>query len=331
MKFLNIFLSVIFFTIGFCYADTPGQSLALDQDKAPIGLDDMHFSSLLGKVLVPAGRTGKLDMIDPSTQAIDSIGGFGTQPYAGGRGAGATSVDEAGKMILATDRSTHQLDIVDPQAKKIVASSPLKGGPDYVRYVNATKEIWITEPHDETIEIFNYPDPAAKPDSTATIKVPGGPEALAIDNARGVAYTNVDGGKTTVIDLKTRKAVHEWPNGCKDGEGALLEDSGQFLFVACREGKVVSMDPANGKVISTVSSGDGIDIIAYNSKLRHIYAPGSQSATVAVISVSPKGELSLVRTLPGVERGHCVVADNVGNFYVCDPNHAGLLMFKDTP
>jgi len=330
MKSSTIFLCLLLFTVGFCYADTAGQSLALDPDKSAISLDDMYFSSSLGKVLVPAGRTGKLEMIDPATRAIDFVAGFGTQPYAGGRGAGATSVDEAGKMLLVTDRSTHQLNVVDPHEKKIVVSAPLKAGPDYVRYVKATNEIWVTEPHDETIEIFSYPEATAKPESKATIKIPGGPEALAIDNPRGVGYTNVDGGKTSVIDLKTRKVIHEWPNSCKDGEGALLADTGQLLFVACREGKVVSMDPASGKVISTVSSGDGIDIIAYNPKLRHIYAPGSQSATVAVISVSAKGELSLLHTFPSVERGHCVVSDNIGNFYVCDPNHAALLVFKDT-
>lgn len=313
-------------------ADAPGRSLPLDQDKTAIWLDDMYFSPALGKVLVPSGRTGKLELIDPATGAIDSISGFGTEPPAGGgRGAGPTSVDEAGKLLLVTDRSLRQLDVVDPRSRKIVSSVPLEAGPDYVRHVKSTNEIWVTEPAVEKIEIFGYPEPSAKPAHTGVIEVKGGPEALAIDNARGVAYTNIDGGKTSVIELKSRKIIHEWSNGCEEAEGALLNDSGELLFVACREGKVVAMNPDDGKVVSTVSSGAGIDIIAYNAKLRHIYAPGSQSATVAVISVSEKGELSVLRTLPSVERGHCVVADSSNNFYVCDPTHAGLLVYKDTP
>lgn len=308
------------------------QSLPLDADKTPIGLDDMYFSASLGKVLVPAGRTGKLVLLDPAGGPMESIGGFGTTPPAnGGRWMGPTSVDEADKMLLVTDRSLLQVDIVDPVSKKIVAFSPLEAGPDYVRYVRSTKEIWITEPAAEKIEVFGYPEATAKPAHSGNIEVKGGPEALVIDNPRGVAYTNIDGGKTVVIDLKSRKAIHEWPNGCEGAEGALLNDTGSLLFVACHEGKVVSMDPASGKVLSTVTAGAGIDIIAMNPKLKHIYAPGSQSATVAVISVSDKGELSLLRTVPGVERGHCVVADSSGNVYVCDPTHAGLLVFKDEP
>lgn len=325
MKYLLAFLSCFLCVLA---VSADSKSIALDQSKSPIGLDDMFFSSRLNKVLVPAGRTGKLIMIDPGTQAIDSIEAFGKQA-SGGRGVGPTSVDEAASLLLVTDRTTHELNVVDPATKKIVQSAPLASGPDYVRFVKSTNEIWVTEPPDESIEIFSYPASGAKPVHTGQIAIENGPESLVIDNPRGLAYTNIDGGKTVVIELKTHKTLHEYENSCEDATGTLLSDSGQFLFVACREGKVVSMDPATGKIISSASSGEGIDIIAYNPKLKHIYAPGAQSATVAIIAVSDKGELSLVKTFPTVERAHCVVADNLGNFYVCDPVNAGLLMFKD--
>jgi outer membrane protein assembly factor BamB len=330
MKTCNLLICLLFSTLAFA-ADPGPRSLPLGAEKSPIGLDDMYFSSTLDKVLIPAGRTGKIVLIDPATTAIvDSIGGFGTQPPAdGGRGIGATSVDESGNLLLATDRSTHQLDVVDPKSKKIVTSTPLEAGPDYVRNVAKTNEIWVTEPRAEKIEIFSFSRATSQPKHSADIEVKGGPEALVIDNPRGVGYTNIDGGKTVVIDLKSHAFIHEWPNGCESAEGALLADSGKLLFVACGEGKVVSIDPDNGKVISAVKANAGIDIIAYNPKLRHLYAPGSKDATVAIISVSNKGELAIVKTLPSVERGHCVVADDHDNFYVCDPMHAGLLVYHD--
>ena len=324
MRYLMFILCVL--CVSAVSADS--KPIALDQSKSPIGLDDMYFSARLNKVLVPAGRTGKVLMIDPATQAMDAIEGFGKQ-VSGGRGVGPTSVDEASSMLLVTDRTTHQVSVVDPETKKIVQSTALASGPDYVRYVKSTNEIWVTEPPDESIEIFSYAQSGAKPVHTGQIEIEDGPEALVIDNARGLAYTNIDGGKTLVIDLKTHKTLHEFENSCDDAEGLVLSDGGQYLFVACREGKVVSMDPASGKVVSSASSGEGIDIIAYNAKLKHIYAPGSESATVSILAVSDKGELSVVKTFPTVERAHCVVADNSGNFYVCDPANAGLLMFKD--
>ncbi|HSP06160.1 MAG TPA: hypothetical protein VLR94_03235, partial [Acidobacteriota bacterium] len=302
------------------------------KDLQPVGLDDFRYSQRLNKLLVPAGRTGTLVFLDPATNSMTTMPGFGTTPPAGGgRGAGITSVDESDGLLLVTDRSSRQLDVIDPAVMKITASAVLAGGPDYVRYVSPTNEIWVTEPHDEQIEILTFPSDAARPpEHKAFIQVKGGPEALAIDSQRGVAYTNIDGGKTVVIDLKSKQLVHAWPNGCEGAEGALLDDTGKFLFVACGEGKVVSLDlDQNGKILSTVDSGAGIDIVAYNPKLRHLYAPGSRSATMGIVSVSTEGKLTLIKTVPTVEGGHCVASAPNGNVYVCDPHHGSLLVVKD--
>ena len=44
--------------------------------KGGIGFDDLVYSSELHKVLVPAGHTGKLYLIDPVNFTMTSIGGF---------------------------------------------------------------------------------------------------------------------------------------------------------------------------------------------------------------------------------------------------------------
>src|SRR5262245_4617561 len=44
--------------------------LALPDGKAGIGFDDLRYDAALGRLLVPAGRTGNLDLIDPATQEI---------------------------------------------------------------------------------------------------------------------------------------------------------------------------------------------------------------------------------------------------------------------
>ena len=173
-------------------------------------------------------------------------------------------MDEADHFLLVTDRSVKKLDVVDPTSKKIVSSADLSAGPDYVRYVMPTNEIWVTEPRNEQIEIFSFKaNSDAPPVHSGMIDVKGGPEALVIDTSRGRAYTNLDGGKTAVIDLKS-KIIQTLPNGCESAEGALLDESGKFLFVACGEGKVLSMDLSGWKSDLNVSSGSGVDIIAYN-------------------------------------------------------------------
>ena len=54
----------------------PPTPLVLPGGEGGIGFDDLWFSAELHRVLVPAGRTGRLDLIDPTTRAIEAVGGF---------------------------------------------------------------------------------------------------------------------------------------------------------------------------------------------------------------------------------------------------------------
>src|SRR6266550_650787 len=76
---------------------TPAR-LVLPGGDGGIGFDDLMYSPALHRVLAPAGRTGKLDLIDPKTQKVESIAGFSaeTDKFAGGHGEGTTSADAGG-------------------------------------------------------------------------------------------------------------------------------------------------------------------------------------------------------------------------------------------
>ena len=89
-----------------------------------IGFDDLGFAPTLREVMVPGGSTGKLALIDPDSQNIEIIGGFSERAgYSGGHGEGITSSDAGHGLIYVTDRSSRLLDIVDPNTKKIIAST----------------------------------------------------------------------------------------------------------------------------------------------------------------------------------------------------------------
>ena len=114
---------------------------------------------------------------------MTEIAGFKkAAPHA--HGDGTTSVDEGQGYLFASDRTVLAWrSWIPPRAR----SSPAwrwRASPDYVRYVAATHEVWVTEPDKEGIEIFSLseaepPVPAHK----AFLAIPGGPESLVIDNA----------------------------------------------------------------------------------------------------------------------------------------------------
>lgn len=304
--------------------------IELPGGSAGIGFDDLRFAPASGKVLVPAGRTGTLVLVDPATRGVTSIAGFSAKPeFSGGHDDGVTSADEGGGWIFATDRTSGSLAIVDPRSRKIVSSVKLGGPPDYVRFVPTTGELWVTQPGGEKIEIFRLsagsPPVAAH---EAFLAVPGGPESLVVDGRRGRAYTHLWKGKTVAIDVKARAVTATWDNGCIGSRGIAIDEAGQFLFAGCAEGKAVVLDTGNGKVVSSLASGDGVDIIDFDPTLSHLYLPGGKSATMAMLGVSPEGKLSMLGTVPTAAGAHCVASAN-GAVFVCDPKKGRLIVLRD--
>jgi DNA-binding beta-propeller fold protein YncE len=310
---------------------TAPKQLPLPSGESGIGFDDMGFAPSIHKVLVPAGRSGNLDLIDPDTKQVTAIGGFSNRAsYAGGHGQGVTSADEGRGLLFATDRDAKQLDIIDPKTLSVVATASLASGPDYVRYVSTTGEIWVTEPSAARIEVFSMPqNGASKPTHVDFISIPGGPESLIIDKKRGRAYTHLWTDTTIAIDLKSRKVSARWKNGCTGSRGVAMDDARGFLFVGCDEGKLTVLDLNTGAQLGSVSSGDGVDIIAYSPQLAHAYLPGEESATMAIIGISAKGAATVFGTIKTAKGAHCVAADDRGNAYVCDPKGGYVLIVTD--
>lgn len=329
LKFSILALAIALVAAGETIALRP---LPLPGGESGIGFDDMGFAPSIHKVLVPAGRSGNLDLIDPDTKQVTAIGGFSSRAsFGGGHGQGITSADEGRGLLFATDRDAKKLNVIDPRAGSVVATAPLASGPDYVRYVSTTSEVWVTEPGAARIEIFSLPQGGTpKPAHLDSISIPGGPESLIIDNKRGRAYTHLWTDTTVAIDLKSQKVSARWKNGCKGSRGVAMDDARGFLLVGCNEGKLTVLDINTGALLGSASSGDGVDIIAYNPQLAHAYLPGEESATMAIIGISAKGSATVLETVTTAEGAHCVAADDRGNAYVCDPNGGRLLIIKDT-
>ena len=307
-------------------------AIPLPEGSPGIGFDDLRYAPALGRILAPAGRTGRLVLVEPETRALTSIAGFAAKrEYVGGHDDGVTSADEGKGWTYATDRTSLRLDVVDPRAGTIVSTAKLAGSPDYVRFVEATSEVWVTEPDRERIEIFRLS--GAKPpvpSHEAFLAVPGGPESLVVDSRAGRAYSHLWQGKTAVLDVKQRRILATWTNGCQGSRGIALDSDRGHLFAGCAEGRAVVLEAATGRELSSLAAGDGVDIIDFDPKSSHLYLPGGRSATMAVLAVSPAGKLSLLGEVPTAAGAHCVATDGNRNVFVCDPKLGRLLAFRDT-
>src|SRR5262245_28104828 len=209
MKWLWFFMAIICFALQLNAQQTQSKSVSMPEGSAGIGFDDIQYSSAMKKVLVPSGRTGMLNLVDPESLAVTSISGFSAaKDYKGGHGEGITSVDEGKEVLFVIDRSSLKLSVLDPNSKKVIATAPLAASPDYVRYVPSLNEVWVTQPDEDQIEIFKLSK--NQPSHSGFIKVDGGPESLVIDAKQGRAYTHLWHGKTVAIDINSRKILATW-------------------------------------------------------------------------------------------------------------------------
>src|SRR5207245_8532306 len=132
----------------------------------------------------------------------------------------------------------------------------LSSMPDGIAYVSATKELWATTPRDQTLTIVDLK--GKEPSISGTIKLEGDPEGYAVDDARGVFYTNLeDKDKTLSIDIRTRQVTRTWLPGCgEDGpKGLAVDHRLDFLFVACRDRVMVLDAGHDGKRLSAIEVG----------------------------------------------------------------------------
>ena len=308
----------------------PLRAIRLSASGGGIGFDDLAFSRQLRKVLVPAGGSGRIDLVDPDSFEVTSMVRGASTAYAGGHDDGITSADSDGARVFAIDRTSRRVLVVNPKTGALMGSASLGGHPDYVRWVGATHELWVAEPHEERIEVFSLGTDNA-PRATGQLRVPGGPESLVIEETGTRAFTHLWNGSTLAIDVRRRSILARWPNGCRGSRGIALDERGGILFAACAEGKLVALDANHdGRKLGSVTTGGGVDVIAYNATLRHVYVPAADSAEMTVVSVTAAGELRIDRVVPTVRGAHCVAADDRGHAWVCDPVHGQLLLLGDT-
>jgi DNA-binding beta-propeller fold protein YncE len=318
--------------------------------KGPISFDDLTYDPDHHHVIIPAGESGALVLINPADMGKQTITGFSQSGDSSVPVVGATSAAIAGEFLFGVDKATQAIKTVDLNTGKILASTPLQSEPDYIRYISATGELWVTEQTSNQIEIFSLSEgnpPVLKP-LDDHISVPNGPEGLLFDDTRGLVFTNEPKeGLTAVIQVNTRSVIHEWASGCSQAKGMAVDKSEGYLFVACEEGKLVVMDIDDGFQVTSQNYGANLDAVAFNPKLNHVYLPSAASGIVAIFQLQPpqltcpnspgatpepeqKVSLCLLGTADTAVRSNCVTADEENNIWVCDPNSGQVFKIHDT-
>ncbi|HEY6475814.1 MAG TPA: hypothetical protein VI456_04480 [Polyangia bacterium] len=297
----------------------------------PVGMDYLAADLAHGRIWVPAGNTGHVDVVDIATGKVTPIGGFPTAPprRPGRPNMGPSSATVGDGVVWIGNRGDNTICDVDARTLTRGPCRKLPSMPDGVAYVSATREVWVTTPRDRTITIV----PVSKPElgEPASIKIDGDPEGLVVDQARGLFYTNLeDKDRTLAIDAKTRKVVASFRTGCGTAgpRGLVIDAERRLLFAACTDGAVALDLAHDGKQVGRLPTGRGVDNIDYAAKPGLLLVAAGADATLTFARVEKSGALTKVGSAPTAPGARCVMAGADGTGYVADSAGGRLIVVR---
>ena len=297
----------------------------------PVTMDYLAYDPATNRIWVPAGNTGQVDVVDVGTGKVTAIGGFATAPARrpGRPRLGPSSATVGEGVIWVGNRADDRLSAYDARSLAQTATCQLSSMPDGLAYVRSTHEVWVTTPGDRSITIVGAgPKTAAV---RATIHLNGEPEGYAVDEARGLFFTNLeDEDSTLAIDIRTRKVASDWPARCGEGgpRGLAIDRTRGWLFVACTNGAVAVDVAHGGRMLGRLETAGGVDNLDYDPRRQLLFVASGASGQMTIARVDAGGAPHPLRVVPTARGARNPILDGRGRAYVEDAA-AGRLLVVD--
>ena len=174
----------------------------------------------------------------------------------------------------------------DTKTLKTIKTIDVQGGPDAILFDEFNERVYIfshTAPH---ATVINAVDGAV----LGTIDLGGMPEQAVTDGS-GHVYVDIrDKDNVAVIDARTMTASAHYDLGGKGGRcsGLAIDVKNHVLFAACREPQtMVMLNAGDGKIISALPIGSGVDSAIFNPKTMETYSAQVDGTLTIVKEKSP--------------------------------------------
>ncbi|MEP7120851.1 MAG: hypothetical protein ABJE95_08080 [Byssovorax sp.] len=304
-------------------AGPAARPIALPGGESGVSMDYLACDRATGRVWVPAGNTGSVDVIESAGSKVTRIAGFPTaelERHGKKRVVGPSAATLGEGVAYIGSRGDSSICAVDTTTLQRGACVILESMPDGLAFIASVKEVWATTPRDKSITILDVSTPST-PKVKAKLSLEGEPEGYAVDDARGIFYTNLeDKDRTLAIDIKARKVVATWMPQCgEDGpKGLALDHARSFLLVACSD-HVLALDAGHdGQLLSKIATGDGVDNIDYLETRHQLFVGAAKAAQLTIAGLDPAGKLTSVAVIPTLAGARNAVVDAQGNAYLTD-------------
>lgn len=151
--------------------------------------------------------------------------------------------------------------------------------PDAILYDSASRRVFTFNGRGANATAID----AATSTVAGTVKLDGKPE-FAIAEGTGRIFVNIeDKSEIDVLDSRKLSVEQRWPLApCEEPSGMAFDAKHQRLFVGCANKMMAVVDAGNGRVVTTVPIGEGVDANAFDPATGLAFAScGDGTMTVA--------------------------------------------------
>jgi hypothetical protein len=178
----------------------------------------------------------------------------------------------------------------------------VNGGPDGIMYDSFNDRVWVFShgmPHATVIN-------AADGTVAGTLDLGGAPEQAATDG-KGHIYVDIeDMASIAVVDAKALTVTTHYDLTGKGGTcaGLAMDAKNNILFAACRNpANMVILNAADGKVITTLPIGTGVDGAVFNPSTMEAFSSQGDGTLTVIKENSPTSFVveQTVQTMPSAK------------------------------
>jgi len=210
---------------------------------------------------------------------------------------GIALAPEFGRGFVSNGREG-TVTIFDLNSLKTVGKIAVGQNPDAILYDPASKRVFTFNGRSNDATAID----AAKGVVVGTIKLDGKPE-FAVSDMVGEIFVNIENTSQLVaLDPNKLEVKSRWPLApCEEPTGLAIDRKHRRLFSGCSNKLMAIVDADNGKVISTLPIGEGVDATAFDPETELAFASCGEGV-LTVVHEDSADKFSVAETVP-TERG----------------------------
>jgi DNA-binding beta-propeller fold protein YncE len=128
----------------------------------------------------------------------------------------------------------------------------------------------------------------------------GGRPEFAVSDGRGRIYVNLEDSNAVVaFNARSLQVEGRWPlAGCDGPSGLAMDRDHRRLFSVCSNGLMVVMDADNGRLVTTLPIGRGVDAAAFDPGTGLAFASCGADSVLTVVHADAPDRYTVVGNVP---------------------------------